>query len=39
MNAYCQEVCKLDDRFQGIELHHDLWKDNNDADALAKMAA
>jgi ribonuclease HI len=39
MNAYCQEVRKLEDNFRGIELHHVPWKDNNDANALAKMAA
>jgi len=22
MAAYCQEVCKLENKFQGIELHH-----------------
>jgi probable phosphoglycerate mutase len=39
MNAYCLEVRKQEDKFQGIELHHVPRKDNNDVDALAKMAA
>ncbi|XP_025813134.1 uncharacterized protein LOC112890459 [Panicum hallii] len=39
MDAYCQEVRKLEDNFQGIELHHVPRRDNNDADALAKMAS
>jgi probable phosphoglycerate mutase len=39
MNAYCLEVHRLEDKLRGIELHHVPWKDNNDADALAKMAA
>jgi ribonuclease HI len=39
MNAHCQDVCKLEDRFMGIELHHIPQRDNNDVDALAKMAA
>jgi hypothetical protein len=39
MNAYCQEVHKLEDRFRGIELHHIPRRDNNDVDALDKMVA
>jgi hypothetical protein len=39
MNVYYLEVRKLEDKFRGIELHHVLWKHNNDADALSKMAA
>ena len=39
MDAYCQEVRKLEGRFQGLELHHIPWKQNLDTDALAKMAA
>jgi hypothetical protein len=33
------KVRKLEDKFRGIELHHVLRKDNNDAKALTKMAA
>ena len=39
MAAYCQEVCKLEDKFQGIELHHIPRKDNDAADFLVKLAA
>ena len=39
MAAYCQEVRKLKDKFQGIELHHVPRKDNDAADFLAKLAA
>ncbi|XP_066351405.1 uncharacterized protein [Miscanthus floridulus] len=39
MIAYCQEVCKLEDKFQGIKLHHVPRKDNDAADFLAKLAA
>ena len=39
MVAYYQEVCKLGDKFQGIELHHVPRRDNDAADFLAKLAA
>ena len=39
MAAYCQEVRKLEDKFQGIELHHVPQKDNDATDFLAKLAA
>ena len=39
MVAYCQEVCKLEDKFQGIKLHHVPRKDNDVADFLTKLAA
>ena len=38
MTAYCQEVRKLEDKFQGIELHHVPQKDNDVVDFLAKLA-
>ena len=39
MAAYCQEVRKLEDKFQGIELHHVPRKDNDATDFLMKLAA
>jgi ribonuclease HI len=39
MAAYCQEVRKLEDKFQGIELHHVPQKDNDATDFLTKLAA
>ena len=39
MTAYCQEVRKLEDKFQGIELHHVPRRDNDATDFLAKLAA
>ncbi|XP_066342003.1 uncharacterized protein [Miscanthus floridulus] len=39
MIAYCQEVCKLKDKFHGIELHHVPQKDNDTADFLTKLDA
>ena len=37
--AYYQEVRKLEDKFQGIELHHVPQKDNDATDFLTKLAA
>ena len=37
MTAYYQEVRKLEDKLQGIELHHVPRKDNDAADFLAKL--
>ena len=39
MDAYCQEVRKLEGKCRGLELHHIPRKESPDADALAKMAA
>src|SRR5436189_6464617 len=39
MSAYCQEVWKLEGTFDGLELTHVLWNDNNEADELAKMGS
>jgi hypothetical protein len=38
MVAYCQEVCRLKDKFDGLELNHILRRLNEAADTLAKMA-
>ena len=37
--AYCNEVRKLKERFDGLELHHILRWDNLAADSLAKIAS
>ena len=39
MVTYCQEVRKLEDKFQGIEMHHAPRKDNDADNFLAKLAA
>ena len=39
MAAYCQEVCWLEDKFDGLELNHIPRRLNEEADALAKMAS
>src|SRR6059058_3495575 len=39
MLAYYQEVRKLEGTFDGLELTHVLWNDNNEADELAKMGS
>ena len=38
MATYCQEVRKLEEKFQGIELHHVPQKDNDATDFLMKLA-
>jgi ribonuclease HI len=38
MAAYCQEVRKLVDKFDGLELNHIPQRLNEVADELAKMA-
>ena len=39
MAAYCQEVQRLEDRFNGLELNHIPRCLNEVADALAKLAS
>jgi hypothetical protein len=39
MATYCQEVCKLEDKFDGLVLNHIPRWLNKAADELAKMAS
>lgn len=39
MVTYCDEVRKLEERLDGIELHNILWHDNEADDFLAKLAS
>jgi hypothetical protein len=39
MTAYCQEVCQLEDKFDGLELNHIPRWLNEVADTLAKMTS
>lgn len=39
MAAYCKEVRKLKEHFDGLELNHILRRDIEAANALAKMAS
>jgi hypothetical protein len=39
MATYCQEVRKLEDKFQGIKLHQVPRKDNDATNFLTKLAA
>ena len=39
MEAYYAEVRKLENKFDGIELHHLLRWDNEDVEALARLAS
>jgi transposase InsO family protein len=39
MEAYCDEVRRLEDKFYGLELNHVAWRYNETADELAKIAS
>ena len=39
MEAYYKLVCRIEDKFDGLELNHIARKFNEDADKLAKMAS
>ncbi|CAO2152071.1 unnamed protein product [Urochloa humidicola] len=39
MDAYCEEIHKIEGKFYGIEFHHVLRDYNKAADALAKMGS
>jgi len=39
MATYCQEVCQLEDKFDGLELNHIPRWLNEVANTLAKMAS
>src|SRR6185503_13985746 len=39
MEAYCNAVRRLEDKFDGLELNHVPRKHNEDADELAKIAS
>jgi hypothetical protein len=39
MEAYYKEVCKLEDKFHGLELIHITRRYNEAADELAKIAS
>ena len=39
MEAYCQEVRRLEDKFDGLELNHIPRRLNEAADTLAKAAS
>jgi ribonuclease HI len=39
MEAYCDEVRRLEDKFYGLELNHIAWRYNKTADELAKIAS
>ena len=38
MEAHCNAVCRLEDKFDGLELNHVPRKYNEDADELAKIS-
>jgi hypothetical protein len=39
MEAYCEEVRCLEDKFFGLELNHIAWRYNEAEDELAKIAS
>jgi ribonuclease HI len=39
MEAYCDEVWRLENKFYGLELNHIAWRYNETADELAKIAS
>ena len=39
MAAYCQEVRKMEEKFDGLELNHISRRLNEATDALAKAAS
>jgi hypothetical protein len=39
MDAYCLEVCKLENKFYGLEFHHVVCDNNVAADVLSKLGS
>jgi ribonuclease HI len=39
MDAYVQEVRKLENKFSGLEVHHVVWEHNVGADILSKLGS
>src|SRR5688572_21567072 len=39
MEAYCDEVRSLEDKFYGLEVNHVAWRYNETTDELAKIAS
>jgi hypothetical protein len=39
MEAYCDEVRRLEDKFHGLELNHVARRYNKTADELARIAS
>jgi ribonuclease HI len=39
MDAYCLEVCKLENKFYGLEFHYVVYDNNIAADVLSKLGS
>jgi hypothetical protein len=39
MDAYCLEVCKLENKFYGLKFHHVVCDNNVAADVLSKLGS
>jgi hypothetical protein len=37
MDAYVMEICKLENKFSGLEIHHVICDNNVGADVLLKL--
>jgi hypothetical protein len=37
MDAYLTKICKLENKFSGLEIHHVIRDNNVGADVLSKM--
>jgi hypothetical protein len=39
MDAYVVEICKLKNKFSGLEIHHVICNNNVGADVLSKLGS
>jgi hypothetical protein len=39
MDTYVQEVCKLENKFSALEVHHVVWEHNVGAHILSKLGS
>jgi ribonuclease HI len=39
MDAYVAEICKLENKFSGLEIHHMICDNNVGADVLSKLGS
>jgi hypothetical protein len=39
MDAYVTEICKLENKFSGMEIHHVICDNNMGVDVLSKLGS